>query len=103
MAIRFHLDEHVDEAIAIELRKHGIDVTTTVDAGLRGADDIDHVEFALRERRVIHTRDRDFLRLARSGAEHAGVAYCRTGTRTIGNVIEALMLIHGCITEEEMQ
>lgn len=33
-AIRFHLDEHVDPAIADGLRRHGIDVTTTLDAGL---------------------------------------------------------------------
>ena len=33
--IRFHLDEHVDPAIATALRRAGIDVTTTVEAGLR--------------------------------------------------------------------
>ena len=37
--IRFHLDEHMDPDIALALRRHGIDVTTTVDAGLRTADD----------------------------------------------------------------
>jgi hypothetical protein len=33
--IRFHLDEHVDPAIAIALRRAGIDVTTTFQAGIR--------------------------------------------------------------------
>jgi hypothetical protein len=33
--IRFHLDEHVDPAIATALRRAGIDVTTTNEAGLR--------------------------------------------------------------------
>jgi len=33
--IRFHLDEHVDPDIARALRRHGTDVTTTVEAGLR--------------------------------------------------------------------
>jgi hypothetical protein len=33
--IRFHLDEHVDPAIAAALHRAGIDVTTTVEAGLR--------------------------------------------------------------------
>jgi hypothetical protein len=33
--IRFHLDEHIDPNIARGLRRYGIDVTTTVDAGLR--------------------------------------------------------------------
>jgi hypothetical protein len=31
--IRFHLDEHVDPAIATALRRAGIDVTTTNEAG----------------------------------------------------------------------
>lgn len=33
--IRFHLDEHIDRDIARALRLYGIDVTTTVEAGLR--------------------------------------------------------------------
>ena len=33
--MRFHLDEHVPHAIAEGLRRRGIDVTTTVEAGLR--------------------------------------------------------------------
>ena len=37
--IRFHLDENVDPDIAIALRRHGVDVTTTVEAGLRMSDD----------------------------------------------------------------
>jgi hypothetical protein len=37
--IRFHLDEHVDPAIASALRRAGIDVTTTIGAGLRTKDD----------------------------------------------------------------
>ena len=68
MAIRFHLDEHVDEAIAIELRKHGIDVTTTVDAGLRGADDIDQSVFERTMNIIVkHRTDLDVV------AERVGV------------------------------
>jgi Domain of unknown function (DUF5615) len=45
--IRFHLDEHVSPGIAEGLRRRGIDVTTTANAGLTGADDVDHIAFAL--------------------------------------------------------
>ncbi len=38
-AIQFHLDENVDPAIADGLRRRGISVTTTRDAGLVGARD----------------------------------------------------------------
>lgn len=37
--IQFHLDEHMDKAIAIGLRRRGIDVTTTPEAGLLGEDE----------------------------------------------------------------
>jgi hypothetical protein len=37
--IRFHLDEHIDPDIAAALRRHGVDATTTTDAGLRAAND----------------------------------------------------------------
>jgi Domain of unknown function (DUF5615) len=37
--IRFHLDEHINPAIANALRRRGIDVTTTADVGLQGTMD----------------------------------------------------------------
>jgi hypothetical protein len=40
--IRFHLDENVDLAIASGLRRRGIDVTTSKEAGLIGASDSDN-------------------------------------------------------------
>lgn len=71
----FHLYEQVDPAIAEGLRKRGIDVTTTVEAALLSASDEMHVAFALEQRRVIFTHDRDFLRLASDGIDHFGNAY----------------------------
>jgi predicted nuclease of predicted toxin-antitoxin system len=71
MPIRFHLDEHVDPAIAVGLGRRGIEATTTVAAGLRGASDEAHLAFALREARVIFSQDDDFVRHAASGVEHA--------------------------------
>jgi hypothetical protein len=35
--MKFHTDEHVSEAVALGLRRRGLDVTTTVQAGLLGA------------------------------------------------------------------
>ena len=51
--IRFHLDEHIDSNIARGLRRYGIDVTTTVDAGLRTKSDESHLAFIRLEQRVI--------------------------------------------------
>jgi hypothetical protein len=101
--IRFHLVEHVDPAIATGLHLRGIGVTTTIDAGLLGAEDIEHIEFALREGRVIFSQDDDFLRLHAAGIEHAGIAYCHPEARTIGQLIRGLVLIYECMTPDEMR
>jgi hypothetical protein len=37
--IRFHLDENVDPVIVLGLRRYGVDVTTTNEAGLRAQSD----------------------------------------------------------------
>jgi predicted nuclease of predicted toxin-antitoxin system len=72
-AIRFHLDENCDPRIAVGLRLHGIDVTTTSEAGLHGAPDERQLGYAAAEARVILTHETDFLRLDAAGAAHAGI------------------------------
>jgi predicted nuclease of predicted toxin-antitoxin system len=100
--MRFHLDEYVDHAVAGGLRQRGIDVTTANDAGLIQASDEAHLEYCLREKRVIITHDQDFLRLQAAGREHCGIAYCRRGSRTINEIVSGLLLIHDCLTPDEM-
>lgn len=102
-AIRFHLDENANLAIASGLRQRGIDVTTTKDAGLIGASDAEQLDYARREGRVIFSQDADFLTMAATTAEHAGIAYARKGKRSIRQVIDQLELIHSVLTMEDMQ
>jgi predicted nuclease of predicted toxin-antitoxin system len=101
--MRFHLDEHVDHAIAHGLRQRGIEVTTTIEANLLGAPDELHLDMARRENRVIFTNDSDFLRLAEASNEHAGIAYCARGSRSIGYIVRHLCLMHDCLDDDEMQ
>jgi hypothetical protein len=100
--IRFHLDEHVSPAIAGGLRRRGIDVTTTLDAGLSGAEDVDHVAFGLANGRVIYSSDEDYLILHDQGVAHAGIVFCHQGSRSIGEIIRFLVLVHACLTADEM-
>ncbi len=100
--IRFHLDEHIATAVAVGLRAQGVSVTTTVDAGLAGVDDSEHIAFALAEGRVIFTHDDDFLRRAASGTQHAGICYCHQGKYSIGETLQSLLLVHGAYSAEEM-
>lgn len=101
-SIRFHLDEHISHRVAEALRRLGIDVTTTAESGLRSADDLQQLEFAKRDGRVIVTRDADFLRLA-SQQDHAGIVAVRTERLSVSGMIAALILLHDVLTPEEMR
>jgi hypothetical protein len=100
--IRFHLDEHVSSAVAAGLRHRGVDVTTADDAGLIAAKDVEHLAFAAASGRVLVTQDVDFLRLHAEGVAHAGIAYCHQQSRTIGEMLRRLVVIHSVLSPEEM-
>jgi len=102
LPIGFHLDEHVSAHVAAGLRRRNIDVTTTADAALTGATDSAQLEFAAPSRRVMVTHDSDFLRLHARGVTHAGIAYCRQGSMSPGEVLRRLILIHDLLSPEEM-
>jgi len=102
MKLRYHLDENVPNAIANGLRLRGVDVTTSKVAGLLEATDIKHIEWAKDQQRVIFTTDDDFLRLASSGAEHAGIVYCHQRQRSIGDMVRGLVALWRANTAEEM-
>ena len=75
--IRFHLDENVNPAIALGLRRYGIDVTTTVDVGLQSRSDNAQLQFIRETERVIFTQDADFLIIASQTNDHPGITYCK--------------------------
>ena len=100
--IRFHLDEHASNALATALRRLGIDVTTTHDAGLSGALDQEHLSYCLETGRVMFTQDEDYLELHASGVAHAGIAYCHQRQRSLRELIDGLQLIWELLDEEDM-
>ena len=100
--IRFHLDEQADPEIASQLGCRGIDVTTTVEVGLRTSSDKSQLNFVRQQKRVIFTHDRDFLIVASRTSDHAGIVYCKQRTRSLGEIIEGLVLIYEVYSPEEM-
>ena len=101
--VRFHLDEHCDLAVAEGLRRRGIDVTTTPEAGLLAASDEEHLAFARRENRVVFTEDADFLRLHAAGTQHSGIVYCHQQSRSVGEIIRGLVMIWEILDSEDMR
>lgn len=97
----FYTDEHVAKAIALGLRRRGANVETVVDAGLLGASDDVHLAHALAQRRVVITQDADFLRLAASGAAHAGLIYAHQNT-AVGQIIRGAINVRQSMTAEDM-
>ena len=89
-------------AKATGLRRRGIDVSTSQEAGLLGAPDPAQLAYALSNGRVLLTHDDDHLTLHSQGAEHAGIAYCHRLRRSIGEIIDALALVWELCEPEEM-
>jgi uncharacterized protein with PIN domain len=100
--IHYHLDEHIDRAIAVGLRQRGIDVTTTTEVGLLNKADPHQISFATAEGRVFVTCDRGILREIPPGTSHSGIVIARSGRRYIGPIVLALVRLHRTTTAEEM-
>jgi predicted nuclease of predicted toxin-antitoxin system len=101
--IRFHLGENCHRAIGEGLRRRGVDVTTTPEVGLLRATDGEQLAYCLKQARVLFTQDHDFLRLHAEGTPHAGIAYSRKDTQTIGTIIQSLVLIWEVLEPEEIE
>lgn len=100
--MKFHTDEHIAEAVALGLRRRGIDVTTTPQARLLGAADDVQLAYARSEGRVIVSHDPDMLRLAAAGTPHAGIAYCPHQKYNVGELISKLLMLAKRIETEKM-
>jgi len=96
------LDEHLPNAVAQALRQRDIEVVTTLEAGLRGAADAEQLKRAHAKARVLVTQDEDFLTLHSQGQPHSGIAYSKQGTRTIGQLVAGLVLIHDVLDPGEI-
>ncbi|MDP2967805.1 MAG: DUF5615 family PIN-like protein [Deltaproteobacteria bacterium] len=101
--MKFYLDEHIPKGVVEGLRRRGVDVLTVQEADRSGDSDEKQLAFATREGRVLVTFGDDFLRLDASGIPHTGVVFSQTGRRTVGELIESLMLIANVIESNEMK
>lgn len=99
--IRFATDEHVAKAVISGLTKRGVDVLSTPAAQLLGAGDLQHLDRAGNEGRVVFTQDTDFLRLHAAGMHHSGIVYAKPGTG-VGTIVRGLLLIYELLAPEEM-
>ena len=97
MTIRFYMDENVPRQITTGLRLRGIDILTVQNDGLTGAKDPVVLARATELRRVLFTRDDDFLVIAYHYKQNAtlfyGVVYAHPQSSSIGACVHDLELI----------
>jgi Domain of unknown function (DUF5615) len=103
MTVRFYLDENVQVVIAEQLKRRGIDVFTVRDLDLLGDEDVNHLQRATSLGRVLCTHDVDYIELALSGVEHAGIVIGKQYKHTIGDWVHFLELVHGVYEADEMK
>lgn len=88
--------------MARALRRGGIDVETANDADAVSWPDVDVLAACLTAGRVLVTYDRHFLQFHARGVPHAGIVYADQGTRSIGEVVEYLLLLADAYTPADM-
>lgn len=101
--LSFYLDENVPTEVGRQLLSSGIDVVTARDLGLLGAADRDHLARATSLSRMLCTHDRDFLRLAAEGVEHAGIAFSPRSRAHIGGWVRELRILHARFTVNQVR
>jgi hypothetical protein len=103
MPITFDLDESMPKAVAEGRRRQGIDVTTSVDAKLLEASDEMQLEHAVREGRVLVTRDQDFLGIHAKNSNHSGTVDWNWRRRSIGKLIGSLSTLIVEFSQEDLK
>ena len=105
--IQLYADENVDDRIIRGLRRRGLDIITTVEAGLTGNTDSEQLSHAAVHSRVLLTCDQDFLELhrrwLREGRQHCGIIYYSQYHVTVGTCIWGIKLIVDVLSPDEMQ
>jgi hypothetical protein len=101
--LQFYMDQHFPGPASLGLRRHGMDVLTAQDAGRCGLPDADQLQFATREERVMVSFDPDYVALHTSGVQHAGIAWCPATKYSIGELIQAILLLHGVLDRDMMK
>lgn len=92
--IRLYLDEDVPETIAMALRLRGYDVITVKEASKKGFTDLEQIQYAASEKRVLFTHNiADFCKIhsgcVNKGYEHSGIIVSKQ--LPIGVIVKALL------------
>ena len=109
MQIRLYLDEDAMlRSLVRELRARGVDVTTPIEEGTLGLDDIEQLEYAKSNGRTIYAFNvSDFYNLhtqyIEQGKSHAGIILVHQQQFTIGEQIRRVLRLIANKSAEDIQ
>ena len=100
MSVGVLMDEHVQSAITFGLRRRGVDVLTAQEVGSDGMADSELLDRARALRRIVFTRDSDFLAIAAArqsaGEYFIGVVYAKQQGVSFKQCIDDLEFLAIC-------
>jgi len=93
--LKFYFDTNVSRDVSDRLHAAGVDVVRCEDVGMYDAKDVQHLEYATDENRVMVSHDQDFLRLdadwKANGKMHAGIFFLNDSLQgKVGPIYKAL-------------
>jgi predicted nuclease of predicted toxin-antitoxin system len=105
MSLRFYTDSHIPEAVATQLRLHGVDVVRCQDIKLDDATDLEHLEYATEQGMAIITKDSDFPSLHKiwmqQNRRHCGIFFCPYRNEPATSlIVTACLFYHQAIEDE---
>lgn len=109
MTIRLYLDDDsLAKALVKALRERGVDVVTTLEVGLDGRDDEEHLAYAAEQGRVLCSfNTRDFYRIhsqwLAQDKSHAGIILAQQQRYSVGEQMRRILRIIASKSAEEMK
>lgn len=100
--LKFYFDESVELAVSEQLARIGFDVVSAHSLDLLGNDDLAHLQHATKLGRVLCSYDADFLQLAETYLDHAGIVFTARKKASIGGWIRELRALHARMSAEEI-
>jgi len=90
---RYYTDENINPSLVKVLIEKDLDVLSCQAASMLGTSDIEQLLFVAKEKRLLITRDDDFLKWHRKGAKHTGIIYIHP-RMTDTHALKGILNIH---------
>lgn len=104
--LKLYFDTHIAKAVAVQLRLKGVDVVRCEEVGMAEASDLEHLEYATAEGRVMVSLDSDFVNLHQDWLtdhrRHGGIMRINPdwqGPNYVGAIVKAVLLYYNLIAE----